>query len=119
MTTTVRRPEMVGATGIVAAAAQPISEVLAQLGTSRGGGLSDEEVARRQSTSGPNAVASHFAVLIGMIIGYLVLIEIGKRGLLRRLTDRAGTPAVQPAASPAPTRRLLQQITLTGHERSV
>ena len=61
MTTTVKRPETVGATGIVTAAAKPISEVLALLGTSRGEGLSDEEVARRRSTYGPNAVASHRA----------------------------------------------------------
>jgi P-type Mg2+ transporter len=52
---------MVGATGIVAAAAQPMSEVLDQLGVVTGQGLSDEEVARRRSTYGPNAVASHRA----------------------------------------------------------
>jgi hypothetical protein len=61
VTTTVRRPEMVGATGIVAAAAQPMSEVLDQLGVVTGQGLSDEEVARRRLTYGPSAVASHRA----------------------------------------------------------
>jgi P-type Mg2+ transporter len=61
VTTTVRRPEILGATGIVAAAAEPISEVLARLDTIPGEGLSGDEVARRQSTFGPNAVASHRA----------------------------------------------------------
>jgi Mg2+-importing ATPase len=61
VTTAVRRPEMVGAIGIVVAAAQPIPEVLAQLGTIADEGLSDDEVVRRQSTYGPNAVASHRA----------------------------------------------------------
>jgi len=52
---------MVGATGIVAAAAQPMLEVMDQLGVVTGQGLSDEEFARRRSTYGPNAVASHRA----------------------------------------------------------
>ncbi|MFI7003436.1 magnesium-translocating P-type ATPase [Nocardia sp. NPDC050175] len=52
------------ATGIVSAAAMSSTELLEQLGTDIGAGLSSGEVARRQARWGLNAVSSHRARLL-------------------------------------------------------
>ncbi|WP_405166677.1 magnesium-translocating P-type ATPase [Nocardia sp. NBC_01499] len=54
-------------TGIVSAAATASTELLDQLGTDIGAGLSSGEVARRQAQWGPNAVSSHRARLLPVL----------------------------------------------------
>jgi P-type Mg2+ transporter len=53
--------------GVAAAAAQPVVEVLSELGVAPAAGLSSDEVKRRQEQFGPNAVASHHARLLPVL----------------------------------------------------
>jgi P-type Mg2+ transporter len=53
--------------GIVSAAAETGADVLRELGATLGGGLSSDQVARRQAQYGPNAVASHRARLLPVL----------------------------------------------------
>jgi Mg2+-importing ATPase len=48
-------------TRVVSAASRSAADVLGELGVTAGMGLSSDEVARRQTEYGPNAVASHQA----------------------------------------------------------
>jgi P-type Mg2+ transporter len=57
-------------TAVVAAAARPAADVLRELGGSDRG-LSSAEVARRQQTYGPNAVSSHRARLLPVLLHQL------------------------------------------------
>ena len=52
---------------IMSAATKSASEVLLDLGTSSTEGMSNDEVARRQSQWGPNAVATHRARLLPVL----------------------------------------------------
>ena len=54
------------ATGVVSAAALPVTQVLKQLGVDEAG-LSEEEVSRRLMQWGPNAVSSHKARLLPVL----------------------------------------------------
>jgi P-type Mg2+ transporter len=55
------------APGIVSAAAETGTDVLRELGATMSGGLSGDQVARRQAQYGPNAVASHRAQLLAVL----------------------------------------------------
>jgi len=61
-------PQTTGpATGVVSAAALPVTQVLKQLGVDAEAGLSGEEVSRRLMQWGPNAVSSHKARLLPVL----------------------------------------------------